>query len=49
MKRRARQSFNPEFKLEAVRLAVEQARPVSQVARDLELRPVQLPHWKQQF
>ena len=49
MKKRARRTFSPEFKLEAVRLVVEQGRPVSHVARELELRPEQLRHWKQQL
>ena len=46
---RARRAFSPEFKLEAVRLVVEGARPLSQVARELKLRPEQLRGWKQQL
>lgn len=49
MKKRARRSFSPEFKLEAVRLVVEGGRPLSQVARELDLRPEQLRGWKQQL
>ncbi|MBK6781259.1 MAG: transposase [Gemmatimonadetes bacterium] len=49
MKKRARRSFSPDFKLEAVRLVVEGRRPLSQVARELDLRPEQLRGWKQQL
>ncbi|MBK9692162.1 MAG: transposase [Gemmatimonadetes bacterium] len=45
MKKRARRSFSPDFKLEAVRLVVEGRRPLSQVARELDLRPEQLRGW----
>jgi len=43
---RARRQFSPEFKLEAVRLVVAGGRPLSQVARELEVRPEQLRGWK---
>lgn len=46
---RIRRAFTPEFKQEAVRQVVEQGRPVSQVARELSLRPEQLRIWKQQL
>jgi len=49
MKKRNRRAFSPEFKLEAVRLVVESGRPLSQVARELDLRPEQLRRWKQQL
>jgi transposase len=49
VKKRARRSFSPGFKLEAVRLVVEGGRPLSQVARELDLRPEQLRGWKQQL
>jgi transposase len=49
MKKRARRAFSPEFKLEAVRLVVEGGRPLSQVARELDVRPEQLRGWKQQL
>jgi transposase-like protein len=42
---RPRRSFSSEFKLEAVRLVVEGGRPVSQVARELDVRPEQLRGW----
>jgi transposase len=46
---RHRRSFSPEFKLEAVKLVTEGRRPLSQVARELELRPEQLRDWKKQL
>ena len=49
MKKRNRRSFSPEFKLEAVRLLVEGGRPLSQVARELQLRPELLRGWKRQL
>ena len=47
--KRPRRSFSPEFKLEAVRLVVDSGRPLSQVARELKLRPEQLRGWQQQL
>jgi len=44
---RARRSFGREYKLEAVRMVVDGGRPLSQVARDLGVRPDLLRHWKQ--
>jgi transposase len=49
MKKRNRRFFSPEFKLEAVRLVVEGGRPLSQVARELQLRPELLRGWKHQL
>jgi transposase len=46
---RPRRSFSPEFKLEAVRLVTEGGRPLSQVARELGLRPEQLRGWRNQL
>lgn len=43
-----RRQFTQEFKLEAVRLAALGDRPVSQVARDLGIRPDMLYQWKRQ-
>lgn len=51
-KRRERREFSPEFKQEAVRLMYErQAAGVnlSQIARDLDLRPEQLRQWANQL
>ncbi len=47
--KRARRAFTPEFKQEAVRQITELGRPVSQVARDLDLRPEQLRVWRKQL
>lgn len=44
-----RRAFTPEFKQEAVRQVTELGRPLSQVARELSLRPEQLRGWKQQL
>ena len=44
-----RRSFSPEFRQEAVRLALQSERPLSEVARELKIRPDQLRHWKQQL
>jgi transposase len=44
-----RRSYTPEFKQEAVRLVTASGRPISQVARELRVRPDQLRHWKQQL
>jgi transposase len=46
---RKRRSFTPEFRQEAVRLALESDRPLAEIARELQLRPDQLRHWKQQL
>jgi len=44
-----RRAFTPEFKQEAVRQVTELGRPVSQVARELAIRPEQLRGWKKQL
>lgn len=44
-----RRAFSPEFKQEAVRLVTEGGRPVTQVARELSIRPEQLRTWKRQL
>jgi transposase len=43
-----RRTFDPEFKLEAVRLVTD-GRRLSEVARDLDIRPDQLRAWKRQL
>lgn len=45
---RTRRRFTPEFKLEAVRLAAQGNRPVSAVARELDVRPDMLRQWMRQ-
>lgn len=47
--KQARRTFPPEFKQETVRQITERSRPVSQVARDLDLRPEQLRIWLTQL
>jgi transposase len=44
-----RRRFNREFKLEAVRMVVEGGHRVSEVARDLDLRPDMLRRWQREF
>ena len=44
-----RRQFTREFKLEAVRLVVEDKQPVAQVARQLGIRADMLRSWKRQF
>ena len=44
-----RRRFDREFKLEAVRLVTERGHRLSQVARDLDIRPDMLRRWKKQF
>jgi transposase len=44
-----RRQFSREFKMEAVRVLAESGRPLSQVARELALRPEQLREWRRQL
>ena len=44
-----RRRFKREFKLEAVRMVVEGGHRVTEVARDLELRPDMLRRWQREF
>jgi transposase len=44
-----RRAFTPEFKQEAVRQVTELGRPLSQVVRELAIRPEQLRGWKKQL
>jgi transposase len=45
----SRRRFKREFKLEAVRMVVEGGHRVSEVARDLDLRPDMLRRWQHEF
>jgi transposase len=47
-KPRQRRRFTQEFKLEAVRLATRGDRPVSEVARELDIGAEMLRQWKRQ-
>ena len=44
-----RRRFSEEFKREAVRLAFEGSQPVSQVARELDVRPDMLRRWRRRL
>jgi len=44
-----RKQYTKEFKLEAVRLTLEEGRSVASVARDLGITENSLHHWKRQF
>jgi transposase len=46
---RKRRRFSQEFKIEAVRMVVEQGRDLYDVCRDLEIRPDMLRKWKRKF
>jgi transposase-like protein len=46
--RRKRRSFTPEFKADAVKLCVEGARPIGQVASELDLTETALRAWVRQ-
>jgi transposase len=49
MSRKKYQRYTREFKLEAIRLADESDKPVTQVARELGLRVNQIYKWKKQL
>ena len=44
---KARRTFTPEFKAEAVKLVTEQGKSIAEVARDLDLGESMLRSWKQ--
>lgn len=44
-----RRRFSEEFKREAVRLAFTGDRPVTEVARELDVRPGMLQCWRRRF
>ena len=48
MSKRKRRSFEPEFKVEAVRLVLEEGRSVNGVAKDLGIYPSSLGDWVKQ-
>jgi transposase len=49
MSKRAYKTYSKEFKVEAVRLAAESDKPVTQVARELGLRVNQIYKWRKQL
>jgi transposase len=44
---KARRTFTPEFKIQAVKLVTEQGKSVAEVARELDLGESMLRSWKQ--
>ncbi len=48
MKRRKRRRFTAEFKAETVRLVEESGKPVSTIARDLDLTETSVRNWVSQ-
>ncbi len=44
---KARRTFTPEFKVQAVKLVTEQGKSIAEVARDLDLSESLLRGWKQ--
>jgi len=49
MKRQPYRKFSKEFKIEAVRLAEESNKPVTQIARELGIRQNQIYKWRKQL
>jgi transposase len=49
MSKKAYKTYTREFKIEAIRLAEESDKPVTQVARELGLRVNQIYKWKKQL
>ena len=49
MSKRQYRKYSKEFKLEAIRLAGESDKPVTQVARELDLRVNQIYKWRKQL
>ena len=49
MKRQPYRKFSKEFKIEAVRLAAESDKPVTQIARELGIRQNQIYKWRKQL
>jgi transposase len=49
MQRRTNKKYSLEFKLEAVRLSNESGKPVTQVARDLNINPAFLYRWRDEI
>jgi len=46
MERRTKKKYTTEFKLEAIRLSNESGKPITQVARDLNIPPYLLYRWR---
>ena len=46
---RNRRKFSPEFKEEAAKMVVETSRPISHVARELNINETTLGHWVKEY
>lgn len=46
---RTRRKYTKEFKEEAVRLVEQSDKPLSQIARDLDINPNPLTRWRKEF
>jgi transposase len=46
--RRQRRSFSPEFKAGAVKLVLEEGKPIAEVAKDLDLSETAFRRWVEQ-
>src|SRR5208282_4904321 len=46
MERRSKKKYSTEFKVEAIRLSNESGKPITQVARDLNITPYLLYRWR---
>ena len=49
MERRSKKKYTTEFKLEAIRLSNESGKPITQVARDLNIPPYQIYRWRDEL
>jgi transposase len=49
MERRSRKKYTTELKLEAIRLSNESGKPITQVARDLNIPAVLLYRWRDEI
>jgi transposase len=49
MSRKPYKTYSREFKIEAVRLAEQSDKPVTQIARELGVRQNQIYKWKKQL
>jgi transposase len=49
MERRSKKKYSTEFKVEAIRLSNESGKPITQVARDLNITPYLLYRWRDQL
>lgn len=48
-KNKFRRKYDPEFKVQAVKMVLEQNLPIVEVARRLDLHQVQIMKWRQEY